>query len=380
MIEVTDKGMCCGCGACVAACPVDCIGWREDAEGFLYPLADAGRCIGCGRCEAVCPMLDPGTGTDPRAIFAVKNPDEGIRMESSSGGLFSLLAENVLDAGGAVFGAAFDTDWSVRHTEATGRDGLSALRGSKYLQSRMEDTFRKAGKHLKDGREVLFSGTSCQIAGLRNFLGRDYPGLLAVETVCHSIPSPKVWKQYLKETAGEDSVITSVTFRDKSRGWKDFSLVIKGRRPEDTAERTLLSQTTRGNRYMRGFLRGLYSRPSCPRCPAKAFASGADLAIADFWGADEFYPAADDNKGITLAFALTRKGEEILKKAITADSFTVSLREAVKHNPRIMSPVAAHARREEFFNNLGHIPVEKMVEDYTRRTLVQKIKRRIRGK
>lgn len=200
MIKVKDKSACCGCAACVQICSKQCISLDEDKEGFLYPTVNRNLCIECGKCEAVCIELHSFEVHEPLKFFAAQHFDESVRAASSSGGIFTLLAETVINDGGVVFGARFDSDWSVVHDFTETHEGLQAFRGSKYLQSRIGNTYRQAGKFLKAGRKVLFSGTPCQIAGLKRYLHKNYENLLAVDFVCHGVPSPLVWKKYLEET------------------------------------------------------------------------------------------------------------------------------------------------------------------------------------
>lgn len=255
MIRIVDPSHCCGCSACVQRCPKQCISLREDAEGFLYPEVDTSLCVDCGLCEQVCPELHPDAERQPLQTFAAVNPDAEVRRTSSSGGVFTALAEQVIDAGGVVFGAAFDEHWEVRHRCATTREELAAFRGSKYVQSVIGDTFLQAERFLKSGRRVLFSGTPCQIAGLRRFLRRDYDHLLCVDFVCHGVPSPGVFRAYLAEEMtkiarkGEKKYsfafstipsipkadalaarlgcrIEDIRFRDKTNGWKKYSFAL----------------------------------------------------------------------------------------------------------------------------------------------------------
>ena len=200
MIEIKDKKDCCGCSACVQRCPKQCITLKEDNEGFLYPIVDKKTCIDCGLCEKVCPILHQGEPQKPLKVYAAKNLNEEIRRQSSSGGIFTLLAEQVIQEGGVVFGARFDENWEVKHDYTETIEGLAVFRGSKYVQSRIEDNYKKAEEFLKQGRKVLFSGTPCQIAGLKRFLRKEYEELLTVDFVCHGVPSPGVWRKYLKET------------------------------------------------------------------------------------------------------------------------------------------------------------------------------------
>lgn len=194
MIEIRDKRDCCGCNACVQKCPRQCIEQFEDAEGFVYPRVDKARCIGCGLCEKVCPVIDQNPESKPLQVLAGWNGNEEIRMQSSSGGVFTLLAEQIIGRGGVVFGARFNENWEVVHGYTESMDGLAAFRGSKYVQSRIGEAFRQAGAFLQQGREVLFTGTPCQIAGLHRFLGKEYGNLFTIDIVCHGVPSPGVWK------------------------------------------------------------------------------------------------------------------------------------------------------------------------------------------
>lgn len=225
MIEIKDKSKCCGCAACVQACPKQCILFEEDEEGFRYPLVDQSKCIDCGLCEKVCPEINQFARRKPIKVYAAINNDETIRMQSSSGGIFTLLAEKIIDEGGVVFGAAFDENWEVRHEYVETRRGLAKLRTSKYVQSRIENRYQQTKKFLGEGRKVMFTGTSCQIAGLKRFLRKDYDNLLAVDVICHGVPSPMVWRDYLEEikkaplgaSAGKNSVFRSLPPRPRPK-------------------------------------------------------------------------------------------------------------------------------------------------------------------
>lgn len=172
MIDIVDKANCCGCNACVQRCPKQCITMHEDEEGFLYPLVDQSRCIDCGLCDKVCPVLNQSVPKQALQVFAAKNNNEEQRLRSSSGGLFILLAEYVIKQGGVVFGARFDQNWEVEHVYAETLADLEPLMRSKYVQSRIGYTYKEAEQFLKQGRQVLFVGTSCQIAGLKSFYAR----------------------------------------------------------------------------------------------------------------------------------------------------------------------------------------------------------------
>lgn len=240
MINILDKKDCCGCASCAQVCPKQCISMNEDCEGFLYPKVDSAVCVDCGLCEKVCPVINKGYTIVPLATYAAKNKDEKIRYKSSSGGVFTLIAEQILADGGVVFGARFNENWEVIHDYAETVEGLEAFRGSKYVQSVIGDNYKYAKQFLLEGRNVLFSGTPCQIAGLKKFLRKEYENLLTVEVVCHGVPSPKVWRDYLQykraqHVVGKNTVsssidelpmITGISFRDKISGWKKFGFKI----------------------------------------------------------------------------------------------------------------------------------------------------------
>lgn len=319
MIHIEEKRDCCGCESCVQACPRCCISMREDKEGFLYPEVDRDLCVDCHLCERVCPVLNQGEERRPSRVYAAKNKEEEVRRRSSSGGIFTLLAERVIAEDGVVFGARFDECWRVVHGYTETREGLSAFRGSKYVQSRIGDSYRQAEAFLKSGRKVLFSGTPCQIAGLRLYLRKAYENLLTVDFICHGVPSPGVWREYLREEiarqrAGKNSVLShpnrdqgdicvaNISFRDKRLGWKKFSFALTLSVPDGHGAKNtvLLSEPLDKNVYLRGFLSDLYLRPSCYACPAKCLKSGSDVTIGDFWGIRRVFPDFDDDKGVSV--------------------------------------------------------------------------------
>lgn len=317
MIQIKDKSACCGCAACVQRCPKQCISLKEDKEGFLYPIVDKNTCINCGLCEKVCPIIGPNDPREPLKVYAAKHKDDEIRMKSSSGGIFTLLAEQIIDEGGVVFGSRFDEYWEVMHDYTETKEGLAVFRGSKYVQSRIGNTFQQAENFLKQGRKVMFTGTPCQIAGLKRFLRKEYENLLAVDFVCHGVPSPKVWRMYLDETLARQGIgkntvlshamlrqkfIRSVEFRSKSTGWKKFSfaLTLTKASADGEGNSVLLSSIFEENLFMQAFLNDLILRPSCYQCVCKAGRSGADITMGDFWGIEKIRPELDDDKGCGL--------------------------------------------------------------------------------
>lgn len=347
MIKIINKQDCCGCGACVQKCPKRCISLKEDDEGFLYPHADATTCIDCGLCEKVCPFIHPYDKREPIQTLAAINKNEKIRMQSSSGGIFTLLAETVINEGGVVFGARFDEEWQVilDYTETV--EGLAQFRGSKYVQAHTGDTFRQCEVFLKEGRKVLYSGTPCQVTGLKHFLCKEYDNLLAVDFVCHGVPSPKVWRMYLDEVVGVANV-RDISMRDKREGWKRFNFVLDYDKNNQSYS---LSSYFGNNDYMNAFLRDMILRPSCHGCKAKECRSNSDITIADYWGIQEVCPKMDDDKGTGLVMIHNPKGKSALDVSQLKIEET-TYEEGYRHNSAIYRSSMPWYRREQFFNRL----------------------------
>lgn len=393
MIEIKNKQDCCGCGACMQRCPKSCITMMEDEEGFLYPEVNKIECIDCGLCELVCPVIHQEKGRKPLEVYAAKNQDDTIRLASSSGGLFTAVAECILDEGGVVFGARFDSEWSVVHSYTETKEGLAAFRRSKYVQSRIGESYKDAECLLKMGRKVLFSGTPCQIAGLKRFLRKEYENLLTVDFICHGVPSPGVWREYLKEEiarqCGEkiqfcscsiperDARIESISFRDKQLGWKKFSFALTISTTNGSGEKNsvLLSEPLNKNIFLRGFLADLYLRPSCHACPAKRLKSGSDITIGDFWGIQRVMPQIDDNKGMSVVLLNSVKAQEYIRD-MRLDKWPIMYETVVRYNPSVIYSVTQTKKRDRFFNNKDK-SFTKIVQELSKPSFLRRVKRKI---
>ena len=386
-IIIKNKRDCCGCNACVQRCPKQCIYMKEDTEGFLYPTIDKGSCIDCGLCEKVCPVINKSEERPIINVYAAKNDDERKRLDSSSGGLFIALAEHIISENGTVYGVVFDEKWEVRHSSASSFEELYPMMRSKYVQSKIGNTYLDAESRLKKDQKVLFVGTPCQIAGLKKYLRKEYDNLLAVDFICHGVPSPEVWRRYLKELINNQSdkkkdilKINTINFREKRRGfnWKNYGFVIDYL-SVDKHIKQLTSCSFYENPYMKGFLSDLYLRPSCYSCPAKGGTSGADITIADYWGIENQMPQLDDNKGVGLAVVHTEKGIEILGK-INVSLNESDISRALISNPSYWSSVHEPDNRHLFFNGFYKgLFVNKLVKRYTKisqiRLIIEKIKK-----
>lgn len=372
MVRITDKKDCSGCHACVSVCARHSITMQEDNEGFLYPKVDTNTCTDCGLCEKVCPVLNQSESHEPLTVFAAFNSNEEIRMKSSSGGIFTLLAETILDKGGVVFGARFDKDWEVVHDYTEIKEGLAAFRGSKYVQSRIGDTFKQAEQFLKQGRLVLYSGTPCQIAGLKKFLRKEYDNLLVIECVCHSVPSPGIWRQYLSSFTSkrkcEVANICNLNFRDKITGWEGYSVSM------DFTDGTRYVSNREQDLWMKGFIGGLYTRPSCSHCPVKAKKSYADITIGDLWGNRMLLPEVEDNKGICVIIVHTDIGNTILDGLNVQVMKTFTLEEVASKNPAICYPFGRNKDSTDFYFRIQKgVDVIKVIEDMTKSPYIVKL-------
>lgn len=308
MIQIEDKKDCCGCTACAAVCPKQCIEMESDNEGFCYPRVDTAKCIYCGACERVCPIRNQRKEVHvPQKAYLVQHKDKQVRIDSSAGGAFTAIATYVLAKGGAVFGAAYDENFQVRHTYVENTDELRKFRNSKYVQSDMGDCFRQVRDFLRSGRWVCFSGTPCQIEGLSRFLGRLYENLVLVDVVCHGIPSPLVWNKYLEYQKVSEDKPDNIRFRDKFYGYKYSTMsLIKGGKNVYHAGSQL-------DPMLRAFFNDICDRPSCYDCPFKKQYRASDMTIWDCFSVYDFDKTMDDDKGTTRVLCHTEKAAEIMQ-------------------------------------------------------------------
>ena len=327
-ITVERPEQCCGCGACANICARDAITMKEDAAGFVFPAVEESLCVSCGRCVDVCVFAEKQKGANGEpTVYAAVHRDTKIQKASSSGGLFSAFAQAVLEKGGAVFGAAWTEQMTPEHIEVNHPKELAKLRGSKYVQSLTGNTFRRAKKLLDEGTYVCYSGTPCQIAGFKAFLGKDYDNLLTVDIICHGVPSMKMLRDDLKYVAGDKyAAITDVKFRDKRYGWG-----VKG--SISTADERLKYHAGTSPYYFY-FLKGEVYRESCYHCRFPAEGRQGDITLGDYWGIrlDLIKKMGDVNPdfGISCVLVNNKKGEKWLKEAGKSIIFTPSDRKSVE--------------------------------------------------
>ncbi|NLD93698.1 MAG: 4Fe-4S dicluster domain-containing protein [Fibrobacter sp.] len=385
MVEICSKGDCVACGACVVACPKKCISMVYDQEGFLYPNINQSDCIDCGLCRKVCLISGMQEKSNNKPLtFACVHRNKDIRMQSSSGGSFSAFAEQIINENGIVFGAQFNSEWEVVHASVDNLIDLEKLKGSKYVQSKMGEIYFNVQSYLKNNKKVLFSGTPCQIAGLKKFLRREYENLITIDLVCHGVPSPQIFKLYLLEHTSKIkkfSKIEKISFRDKRNGWKNYSFYLKSQLKNGKFFETC--ESNKRNLYMRGYLENLLVRPSCYNCPTKGFSAGSDITIGDFWGVENILPRLSDNNGVSVIFITSDKGKklfELVKKQMMV--VQISFEDGKNGNSEIDRWLLPHPKRDLFFKNYSSrhvsnyikyclsLPFKKKVILYIRKCIV----------
>ncbi len=362
MPNLCDPSHCTGCTACFLICPRNAIHMEADSEGFLHPAISEELCIQCGLCEAVCPVLNPLPENNFQTLaYAAICTQEDTRMQSTSGGVFTLLARWIFDHEGVVFGAVYDEDFSVHHCGITREEELQKVRTAKYSQSVLGDTFSQVRQLLKEGKYVLFSGTPCQVSGLQAYLQKTYEHLILVDVVCHGVPSPKVWQQYVsyrREHDAPDSNVQAINLRSKETGWPGYSVrfayengkVYNARNNEDP--------------FLRGFVGNYYLRPSCYECTFKGISRTSDFTLADYWGVWDQLPKYNDGKGTSLVLLHSEKAKKILaeiKPAVRIEK--VEAEKSVTENPSAVQPSKRPENRDAFWKQYENEDFETLITE-----------------
>lgn len=342
---------CTGCEACANRCPYGAITMKADEKGFFYPEISEEKCKDCNVCVQICPVERTFAGREyEQEFYSCWLRDDEIRSDSTSGGMFTVFAEQVLQEGGAVFGAAFDQDFYVEHICMERKEALKKARGAKYVQSRTKDTFRKAEELLKQGRKVLYTGTPCQIAGLYAYLGKQYEGLLTIDLICHGVPSPKVFQSYLQEIRqkyGEE--ISSVRFRYKKPSWSLYSMKI------DFKNKSPYICSKFKDPFLRGVEKNLFQRKICFSCKYASMERVGDLTIADSWRYRAYErESRNDQKGVSLVIINSDKGKGAFEK-IRGQVFVKEqdAAYAIEGNPGLRSPWPQNPAYEDFFHDFN---------------------------
>lgn len=364
MIQITDKSKCCGCCACVDACAHNAISLQTDIEGFWYPVIDKEKCIDCGLCEKVCSIIHkakPERYSVPK-VFAAYNKNEEVRIDSTSGGLHSALADVMYEKGTYVCGAVYNDDHTVSHVVSPDKKLLPKIRSSKYLQSSMLGQYKEIRTLLRKGEKVFYCGTPCQVHALYNFLGKDYPELTTCDFICRGVNSPKVFLKYmdmLEKRYGAKA--KAIKFKNKKWGWHNFSMRV------DFENGKQYCEDRWHDLFFIGYLQcGNFSRPSCYECQFKGFPQKSDITLADFWGIEKIDPSMDQDKGTSLVMINSDKGMELFnaaKEQLAWKEFTIE--DARNGNPAMDSSLKPAAKnRDAFFKALDEMPFDKVAAKF----------------
>jgi coenzyme F420-reducing hydrogenase beta subunit len=361
MLIYERKEECCGCTACMSVCPKQAITMVADEEGFLYPSINQELCIECDLCKKVCPFSDnyrTSGNYDQPLVYAAIHKDDNVRMNSSSGGMFTAISDYILDIDGVIYGAAFDESFVVRHQKAGTVEERNKFRGSKYVQSNLIGVFEDIKNELKKGRHVLFTGTPCQNAGLGSYLNKNYDNLYLCDIVCHGTPSPLIFEDYIQYCERKNkSRIKEYYCRHKGNGWHSHTeMAVYANGKKDST--SLLSQI-----YKALFYSHMVLRPACHNCKFCNFSRPSDITIGDFWGIEKSMPDFDDNTGVSLVLTNSTKGQELFerisKNLYYRESNTTDCLQHNLHTPSQPSP-----RRDKFWQDYKNKGFEYVLKKY----------------
>lgn len=361
MIMINNKTQCCGCASCSNVCPKQCIKMTEDNEGFLYPVVDKSLCLNCGLCEMVCPFISENAESDSserkeieKEYYVVQALDDKVRAESTSGGAFTPLAKVILAKGGTIFGAAFTdkSSFKVQHRYVENEDELGLFRSSKYVQSEISESMRDCKALLDKGRFVLFSGTPCQIAGLKTYLRKEYENLYTVDVVCRSVPSPKVFRKYLDwQNKRFPGGISDIRFRDKYYGYNYSTMSVYSK----SNDRKDYHKGIESDLYLRTFFSGICDRPSCSVCPFRS-RHLSDITIWDCFNVAAIAPEMDDNKGTSRMMINTKHGKQLLE--LSSDQFRMK-----SYTPDLSKREVAYSEKKENMREQFFADIDKLDSD-----------------
>lgn len=369
MNEIVDTKSCVLCKACFNICPTKSIKFTKEKNLFYYPQIDKDECIGCNMCKDICIILNPIKKMQfVKKVYAAKNKNDFQRSNSSSGGIFVLIAEQIISNGGTVAGVIMEDDLHAKYVVTDGMKDVSGIMGSKYVQSDMGLCYKEIEKTIKKDRTVLFVGCPCQVAAMKRYINSDK--LITVDLICHGMPSEDVFKEYIRFMEKKyNSQVKNIQFRNKEKGWHLSSVKIIF----DNGK--VYSKPIIDDYYMKGFLDGLYLKEACYDCNFKNFNSGSDITLGDFWGAEVEQKEIDDNKGLSVVVVNSNKGEVLFKsineKIIIKES---SIDVCVKYNRNLFYPTRKNENKERFYYDFKNNP-SKAFKKYCYNSTLVKIKR-----
>lgn len=384
-MKLCNNNECTGCSACVSACPQNALELKKDSKGFLRPVIDTEKCIGCEICTNVCQkllrhMMKDNHKSSFYLAYAAKLKDEQKRMQSQSGGLFTALAETILEKGGIVYGAGFDGNNHIKHFRITELDELNKLKGSKYVQSDINNCFQRIISDLNEGKAVLFSGTPCQVAGIESLLDFkkiDISNFYSCDLICHGVPSPAIYELYISWLESiNNASITYFNFRDKMvNGWKNHLETYRFSLPEFLCDE---NKKVVSNIYSDLFYSNLTLGEACEKCKYASRNRPGDLTMADCWGIEKIKPDLwNDNKGISVCLIQTKKGEYLFDMAKNKmDCFMINAEDYSQ--PNLAHATSVPCQKIRFWNDFSKMPFDKLLKKYTVHGGIRfKIKRKI---
>ncbi|MBR3325433.1 MAG: Coenzyme F420 hydrogenase/dehydrogenase, beta subunit C-terminal domain [Clostridia bacterium] len=376
---VIDESKCTGCTACMNICPKKAILMDTNKEGFKYPVVNNKKCINCGLCKKICPVLKENYLDALNKCYVGFNKEISELINSSSGAIFPIIANYILEENGVIIGATFNEKKQLKHIAVTNKENLYKLKGSKYLQSDLNDIFMYI-KYNIEKNKILFVGTPCQVAGLKAFLKNDYHNLLCIDFICHGVPSPKLFEKYIKELEHKyNDKIINYNFRDKKTGWSNYSntAIFKKRK---------ISQIYKENEYMRLFLSDIALRKSCYNCKFKLGNKHSDITLGDFWGVKKYHPEIYNEKGVSAIILNTKRGEGIFEKIKNNLIYKeCELNEIIDGNPSLINSSKDNKMRDEFFLEMKEKTIQELSKQYLPKTNsikkgITKIKNKIKTK
>ena len=363
MKEILNKSKCTGCTACMNVCPRSAISMVDNGDGFKYLVIDQNKCINCGLCKRTCPVLNTIKNDSLNKCYVGYNKDEDLRFKSSSGGIFSIIANYFLENDGVVIGSAFDDDNKLKHIAVTKKEELFKVMGSKYLQSDLDNIFTYIKDNLKN-KKILFVGTPCQVAGLKSFLKKDYDNLLCIDLFCHGVPSPKLFEKYVGELEKNNGTLINY--------WDTYSNTA-------TFKNKKITELRKDNDYMKLFLSDIALRESCYSCNFKLGNKYSDITLGDFWGVKKFYPEMYNNKGVSAIIINTLKGKNMFN--IISDFIDYKeckLEEIISGNSSLIKSANLPLKRKKFFNDVDKMSVQNLRKKYLKVSLGKKIAKKLR--
>lgn len=359
------KFLCCGCTACQHICPQNAISMIEDDQGFKYPQIDFLRCTNCGLCKKVCPLVTLKKPATPHyQVFAARHRNRDVLERSSSGGMFTAFSDYVLDKGGMVYGSCYNKDFKLMHQCAVDRESRNSLCGSKYVQSDLNDCFDQIKKNLTNGRDVCFVGTPCQCAGLQSFLiNTDTSQLLTIALICHGVPSPKLFDEYLKYcNKKRKAKIIEYEHRPKHRYWGHIERArfIYDNGDSDSDSDSVLSQGWKWLFYSNAAL-----RPCCYECHWAKNGHTADVTLGDYWGIEDSIPDFYDKMGVSAVLINTKKGQCVFREISDAVEFRSSnFEDVIRKNPNLTAPSIPLTDKEKFWEIYGQKGFSELMVRY----------------